>query len=443
MQNLRSISAKLQTIWKKVYIVGWWCREKILKTNNKTDIDLTTDATPDEIKKVLNVIKEVWKKYGTLIIKEWEEIFEITTFRSDIWILNNRKPVEVIFTTDLELDSRRRDFSFNSIYFDVENEYFIDPQKGIDDLKNNKIRFIWSILERINEDALRVLRFIRLKNKYNFEIAEDSYFKILKQNIFLLKNISIERIKEEFDKILLLENNINALQDLKKTGFFETIIPEIENLEKTLGWTKYHLEWNVWIHTLMIIKELNKIFNNWFEIYNKDWKEIKKYFSNQEKLDFYWVMLLHDISKYETYSKDTNGNIHYYNHEKLWTEKAKVILKKLKFSSISTKKILWLIENHLKIFKIFDMKILKSRKFMMNKYFEDLILVWIVDHLWRIPVDDDLIWRLKNFYKEFLFILKDKIFLTWNDILRKYPDLVWINIKNKLNALNDQILFKW
>jgi tRNA nucleotidyltransferase (CCA-adding enzyme) len=440
MQNIKSISQKLQTIWKKTYIVGWWCRKNILKNSEITDVDLATDTTPEEIKNVLCVIKEVWKKYGTMIIKEWDEVFEITTFRSDIWILNNRKPVKVEFTNDLVLDSKRRDFTINSIYYDVENEVFINPQNGIQDLQNSIIRFVWDIENRIKEDALRILRFVRLKNKYNLKVAENNYFDILKQNIDLLKNISVERIKEEFDKILLLEKNIEALNDLKKIWFFETIIPEIENLEKTPWWPSHHLEWNVWIHTLMIIKELNKIFKNWFDIIDKNWNDIKKYFTNDEKIDFYWTMLLHDISKYETYSLDEKWGVHYYNHEKLWSIKSQIILKKFKFSSKSIKKILWLIENHLKIFKVFDMRILKCRKFMMEKYFEDLMIVWIVDHMWRIPSDENLVLKLKEFYKDFIIILKNKKFLTGRDIIKIYPWINWIEIKNKLNSKNDEIL---
>jgi tRNA nucleotidyltransferase (CCA-adding enzyme) len=259
-KNLKSISKKLQTIWKSVYIVGWWCRENILWNKNYNwDIDLTTDALPFEIEKVLNVIKEVGKKYWTLIIKEWNEVFEITTFRSDIWILNNRKPVKVVFSNNLDLDSKRRDFTLNSIYYDIKNELFIDPENGINDIKNHVIRFVWDIKDRVEEDALRILRFVRIKNKYDFKIANENYFEILKNNVKLLKNISIERIKDEFDKILLLENNINALNDLKNIWFFKEIIPEIDNLAKTPWWPKHHLEWDVWTHTLMTIDQLNKM----------------------------------------------------------------------------------------------------------------------------------------------------------------------------------------
>ncbi len=435
MNNLIKISSKLNKINKKVYIVWWYTREKFLNWTYYWDIDLATNATPLEMNKVLKIIKEVWKKYWTLIIKEWWQVFEITTFRKDIWILDNRKPVKVEFTNSLIEDSSRRDFSCNAIYYDIENDSYIDPQNWIKDIENNVIKFIWKALDRIEEDALRILRFIRFKNKYNFELFDKNYLNILKSNIKLLKNISIERIKEELDKILLLENNIQALEELKEIWFFKLFILSIDKLEQIEWWPIYHLEWNVWTHTLMTIQELNIIFKNWYK-----WLNIN--FKNSEKIDFYWTLLLHDIWKVETYSRDFNWYVHYYNHEKISYDNSKVILKEFKFSKKSTQKILWIIQNHLRIFKVMEMKTLKSRKFMMNKYFYDLMIVWICDHKWRIPSNDVLTFKLIELYNNFQKILKTKKFITWSDILKKYPDLKWIDIKNKLNSLNDEILIK-
>lgn len=429
IKQLKIISEKLGKVGKRVYIVWGYTREKILGWDYGGDIDLATDASVDEMKENLRVIKEVWKKYGTMIVKEWDMVFELTSFRKDIWILDNRRPVKVEFTDSLEEDSSRRDFSFNAIYYDVASEKYIDPHNWIQDLNDKIIRFIWLPTDRIKEDALRILRFIRFKNRYSFWLWEENYLEILKQNIWLLKNISIERIKEEFDKILMLENNIWALKDLKYIWFFDILIKDVDSLEKTPGCPKHHLEWNVWIHTLMTIWELNKYF-------------LEKQYSTETKLDLYWTMLLHDIWKNTTFLKDYNNNVHYYGHEQESYHRAKEILKQFKFSNKSTKKILWLIENHLRVFKVFEMKTLKARKFMMHEFFKDLIIVWIVDHRWRIPTDEQLIDRLFKFYNTFIKKLKNKKFLNWTDILKKYPDLEWVAIKNKLEALNDSILQK-
>lgn len=442
MKNLKIIAKKLEKIWKRLFIVWWFSRAKVLWIDYDWDIDLTTDATPEEMKKVLFVIAEVWKKYWTLIIREWAQVFEITTFREDIWILDNRKPVKVKFTSDIILDSKRRDFSINSIYYDVINDSFIDPQNWIDDLKNKIIRFVWNPIERINEDALRILRFIRFKNLYNLTCAKDNYFNIIKDNINLLKNISTERIKDEFEKILLLKNNVQALKDLKKIWFLRIYFPEIDLLDTVLWSEKYHQEWDVWIHTLMTIEELNKIFEDWFEISDNNWEDIKMNFSKDEKIALYRTMLLHDIWKYDTYSKDENWNTHYYDHEHAWLDKFEKIQKRFIFTNKEKDIINFIIENHLKIFKVNAMRKLKARKFMMHKYFIYLMIVWICDHLWRIPTSQDLIIELKDFYKEFMLILKDKKFFTWEDIIKKYPYLKWTEIKRKLEAKNDRILIE-
>lgn len=446
MKNIEIISSKLQKIWKRLFIVWGFTRKKILWKNtyndkhSHNDIDLTTDATTLEMQKVLFVVWEVWKKYWTLIIKEGNEVFEITSFREDIGILDNRKPLQVKFTTDLLLDSKRRDFTINCIYFDILNDSFVDPENGVSDLKNSIIRFIWNPEDRIKEDALRIMRFIRFKNSLDLKCAEDNYFDILKNNITLLNNISHERIKEEFEKILLVKNNIQALKDLKKIWFFKLFFQEIDLLDKTKWWPKYHLEWDVWIHTLMTIDELNKLFKTWFEIYDKNWNPITKFFEDKEKITLYRTMLFHDIWKYDTYSLDLEWNCHYYKHECYSLSKFKTISERFIFTNEQKDIISWIIDNHLKIFKIPYMRKLKSRKFMMHKYFEYLMIAWVVDHLWRIPTDMQLIIDLKDFYKEFLLILKDKKFLTWKDILEKYPNLTGEKIWEKLNVLNDVIL---
>ncbi len=417
MQNIISISQKLNAIWKKVYIVWGWCREQILWIiNENSDIDLATDATPTEMIGVLKVVKEVGKKYWTLIVKEGSDVFEITTFRKDIWILDNRKPVNVEFTTDLTLDSARRDLTINSIYYDVANKKFIDPQNWIFDLQNNIINFVWNPEERIKEDALRILRFIRFKNTYNLNSSFETLW-IIKENIELLNK-----------------------KDLKQIDFFKTLFPYIDNLENTPGWPGHHLEWNVWIHTLMALEQLNLVFKTWFEISNNSWINEIVYFDNNEKLDYIWTLLLHDISKFETYQKDEDWNVHYYNHEELWAVKFRNIANKFKFTNSSKSRIFYLIQNHLKVFKVFEMKQLKSKKFMMHKYFKDLMLIWICDHLWRIPATWEIVTYLKEFYQKFMIELQSKVFFTWHDIMQKYPDLKWQKIKDKLQTLNDNVL---
>ena len=412
---------------KNLYIVGGFCRDKILNiTNNNTDIDFSTDALPNEVQNIAKCIWHIWKKYGTQLLSyDWKS-YEITTFRSDIWILDNRKPVEVEFTTDINLDAQRRDFTFNAIYFDTYNEKYIDPVWWKDDIENKIIRFVWNPEERIQEDALRILRFIRFKNKYNFSPAQENYFSSIKSHIWLLNNISNERIKIELDQILLWNNNIQALKDLKEIWFFTVFLQELEKQSQT-PWNAHHLEWDVWTHTLMTIEYLNKM-------------DLSVY-SHQEKLDLYWTMLLHDITKPLCYSVDSKWEWHYYWHEKSGAQYIKqVVAKQLPFSKESVKRISWIIENHLRVFKVFEMKKIKSRLLMNHTYWKYLMVIAEADHMWRIPANYQLIEKLHSFYDDFTLQLSKKIFKTGSDILKEFPHLQWAAIWNKLTEINQQIL---
>ncbi|EKE27143.1 MAG: metal dependent phosphohydrolase [uncultured bacterium (gcode 4)] len=421
MKNVIAIAKKLQKIWKKTYIVGSFNVHKILHKNFWSDYDLTTPATPDEIRSVLHVVWEIWSKYWTLIVKEWWQKFEITTFRKDIWSVNKRKPLEVIFTSSLEEDCIRRDFTFNAIYYDILDWKYIDPTWGIEDIKNWIIRFVWNVNERLDEDILRILRYVRLKNKYNFTSIDNNYDEIISSRISELQSLPSERIKQEFDKMLLDKTNIESLKDLKKFGFFREFLPQIDNLSRSPGGKIIHIEWDNWIHTLLSIKELNRLKCN--------------------DIDILWATLLHDIWKYTTYEYNPEWNIHYYRHEEESVKMFKdYMIKVLPFSKKSIWKISWLIKNHIRIWTIEEMKKLKKYHFMLNPYFKDLITLYIADNLWKKPPDKKCWPRLQDLYSEFIEKFEKTHFFNWNDIMKMYPNLKWRGIWLKLKEENDKIL---
>jgi len=420
MENVIKIAKKLQKIWKKLYIV-WGYNRDILLWLEKWDIDLTTDATSDEMKKILKVVWEVWKKYGTLIISEWWEVFEITTFREDIWSINNRKPVEVVFTNDIKKDAQRRDFTMNAIYFDVLEEKYIDPVWWMLDLENKKINFIGNTQDRIDEDALRILRFIRFKNKYNLE-AKNKDFEIIKQNIALLKNISTERIREELDKILLNKNNVSALEDLKEIGFLKAFMPSINNLEKAPWWKTSHTEWNVWVHTMMVIEELNKL--------------------NITDISLYYTVLYHDTWKVDTFILNEEDNYSYPNHADYSLNYFVEESKNLTFSNKELKRIKYLIANHDKIYRLQKMDKVEVIKFVMSEYIEDLLILMKVDSFWKMPVDKEKFKTRIDFINKLIKASNEAKLLTWKDIIKKYPKLKWRQIWEKLEQENNKILEK-
>ncbi len=449
MQNILTIQDKLKKINKTLYVVWGFCREQILRNKNTDwDIDLVTDATPEEMKQVLKIVWEVWKKYWTCIASQWWQSFEITTFRKDIWSINHRKPAEVEFTNSLEEDAKRRDFTLNAIYYNPKTKKYIDPENWINDIQNKIIRFVWNIENRIHEDALRILRFIRFKNKYNLKVADKNYWEILEKNTPLLKKLPIERIKQELDKILLNPNNAKALEDLKKIWVLKLFLPEIDCLDK-YNWNKYHLEWNVWIHTKMCIQEMNKIIKTKEQTESpllskegaRGWSEKKAREWSNKKLLLLRTILLHDIWKWPTYSIWKNWETHYYNHDNIWAQMfLEQISPRLKFSKTFENEIYFIITEHLRTFSIPNMRKLKARKLMMHKYFEDLLLVLKADCYWKTPQNIESFNQITEIYNEFKEIIKTKKFFTWNDIKKKHPELEWRQIWERLKMINEQIL---
>lgn len=304
MNEAKQIALKLQKIWKKCYIVGGYIRDKMLG-RPLWDIDLATDASPSEVREILDVKSEIGSKYWTLIILENGKTFEITSFRKDIWSVNNRKPAEVEFWATLEEDAARRDFTMNAIYYDILEDEYIDPFFWTKDILDGKIRFIWDASERLDEDILRALRFVRFKNKYNLEVLEED-FEIIKSKITLLQNISSNRIKDELDKILVDTSNISALNDLRLINFIWEIFSYItisETLEhfKVLN-EKEVLDADLYYVAIFLHLQFFEDYLSSMPFSNKSKKKIRQILNNFESL--YFFESLDKLSKAKLFTSD-------------------------------------------------------------------------------------------------------------------------------------------
>ena len=230
LKELTIISNSFEPLNGKIKIVGGAVRDLIEKKKIQ-DCDIVTDLNPEEVKKCLKKKKikflETGIKFGTLTVNLNKFLIQITSLRQDL------KPdgrwAEVNYTKDWDLDSKRRDFTINSIYLDLSGNIF-DPFNGINDLKKKKIHFIGNPKKRIEEDYLRILRFFRFSFKYsnNFEIHG---LRACKKAISKLKLISAERKIGELKKMILFksfEDNIKFLDEIK---FFFYIFEEEINLK--------------------------------------------------------------------------------------------------------------------------------------------------------------------------------------------------------------------
>jgi poly(A) polymerase len=208
------------------------CVRKHLTHDKVDDIDIATILSVEEIKEKFKDtnfrVVETGIKHGTVTLVSKTFKLELTTLRKDLETDGRHAKVEYI--SDWQLDSERRDFTINAIYLDI-NGNILDPQMGTVDLKNNNVKFIGDPQKRIEEDYLRIIRFIRFKIMYNSKV-ELTTNEAIKQNLNGIKKISKERILTELYKILDLKNFINLGENVFLKKIFTLVFPEFKNLKR-------------------------------------------------------------------------------------------------------------------------------------------------------------------------------------------------------------------
>ena len=216
----------------KVKFVGG-CVRKVLSAEIVDDIDLATTLEPNEVKKKLNKknikVIDTGISHGTVTAILNQIKFEITTLRKDV--STDGRHADVKFTTNWEQDALRRDFTINAIYADLDGRFF-DPQNGISDLKNGKVKFIGSPDDRIQEDYLRILRYFRFFTQYSKKEHDQEVMQSIKKNVNGINKISKERIFDELKKIFSLKN-VTQLFNLKESReIFLIIFPQLKYYER-------------------------------------------------------------------------------------------------------------------------------------------------------------------------------------------------------------------
>ena len=281
----------------KVRFVGG-CVRKSLSGENVDDIDLATILTPEEVKKRLtqkNIqVYDTGISHGTVTAVLNKKKFEITTLRKDI--LTDGRHAQVQFTQDWEQDASRRDFTINAIYADIDGRIF-DPLDGMTDLKNGNVKFIGSPTERIQEDFLRILRYLRFFTQYSKNDHDHDVIKSIKQNINGLNKISNERIFDELIKILSLKNFYNLFSNDQCKEIFNNIFPQFKYYERLNKFKKLNDKLKIkydkyLILALLIIDQTNdhEYFCHKYKTSNsikKRFKNISDNFENLKDKKFY------------------------------------------------------------------------------------------------------------------------------------------------------------
>jgi tRNA nucleotidyltransferase (CCA-adding enzyme) len=316
-KEVKLIIDKLNAEGFEAYIVGGCVRDCIVGRQPE-DWDITTNARPDEIKALFNKTIDTGIKHGTVTIVVNGGSYEVTTYRIDGEYADNRHPNSVKFTSSLREDLSRRDFTINAIAYHP-SEGFIDPFGGMQDIERKMIRAVGDASARFREDALRMLRAVRFSAQLAFSI-DDKAIQAIQESSRLIKNVSIERIRNELTKILVSPCPMRFIM-LRDTHILQHILPEFEVCFHTVQNHPYHI-YNVAIHTLNAVSCI------------------------EPDMILRWAMLLHDIGKPLTKTVDEQNIGHFYGHPEKSVKLAEIILKRLRFDNKSTGRILRLVKHH-------------------------------------------------------------------------------------------------
>lgn len=314
---------------KQLYIVGGTVRDVLLHREDSNDEDLATDATPDEIKRIVapthpNAVVLVGERFGTVRLHYSNYIIEITTFRSEQYNPNSRKP-EVCFGTVLEDDLLRRDFTINAMACHPLTGEIIDPFGGRQDLASHVLRAVGNEPDkRFDEDPLRLLRAVRFATQLDFTIEAETRRSIIRQAVKLQK-ISHERIRDEMNKLLVSERPAKGLDLLVELELMEWIVPEVLALRGVSQQPQrvIHTK-DVYMHVLRVVERSSPL------------------------LVCRWSALLHDIAKPRTRTVD-DGKVHFFGHEDIGAYMARDILKRLHFDRDFIESVSKIVRLHMRV----------------------------------------------------------------------------------------------
>jgi tRNA nucleotidyltransferase/poly(A) polymerase len=339
------LARRLDSAGFEALLAGGCVRDKLLGIEPK-DHDIATSARPADVLRLFPGSNEVGAHFGVVIVKHHGIHVEIATFRTDGSYKDGRRPESVAFST-AEDDAQRRDFTVNGLFERPETGEVIDHVGGVDDLKSAILRAIGDPDARFQEDALRLLRAVRFSTTLGFEV-EPATLAAIKSHAHLLKKISVERIRDEFSKILTSPRRRHGVELLVETGLMEHVIPEFL---ATLGCEQppeFHPEGDVYVHTCIMLDKL----------------------AASAPLDLCLAVLLHDIAKppCRTVDADT-GRIRFNGHDGLGASMADEILHRLKYANDMIATVVPMVARHMQFMNVQKMRTAKLKRFMAEPTF--------------------------------------------------------------------------
>lgn len=316
-KKVAAIIETLAACGYEAYAVGGCVRDSLLGRTPQ-DWDITTSATPQEVKELFAHTVDTGIRHGTVTVLLGREGFEVTTYRIDGEYEDARHPKEVQFTRSLREDLRRRDFTMNAMAYN-ETGGLVDVFGGAEDLRRGVIRCVGNAAERFTEDALRMLRAVRFAAQLDFSVEKETKEAICALSRTIAK-VSAERIQAELVKILVSPHP-EKLRLAYETGLTAAFLPEFDRMMETPQNHPHHC-YTVGEHTISAIENIRA-----------------------DRL-LRLAMLFHDVAKPQCRTTDEDGVDHFHGHQQAGSEQAGRILRRLKFDNDTTEQVCRLVRWH-------------------------------------------------------------------------------------------------
>jgi poly(A) polymerase len=325
LEETSVLAARFRDAGFRLYLVGGVVRDAVLgRLDEGADLDFTTDARPDDIEHLVggwaDALWDQGRRFGTIGLRLGSRRLEITTHRAEAYHPDTRKP-DVVFADAIEADLSRRDFTVNAMALSLPDLTLIDPFGGVDDLAGRRLRTPLEPEESFSDDPLRMLRAARFIAGYGLapDVALTSAVTTLRARLDI---VSDERIRDELDKLMVVEEPGEGLWFLVRTGLAEEFLPELPAL--ALEQDPIHRHKDVLAHTIAVVEN-----------------------TSPERL-LRLAALFHDVGKPKTRSFGPKGTVMFHHHEVVGARMTRDRMRALRYSTDDIDTVSRLVELHLR-----------------------------------------------------------------------------------------------
>lgn len=318
------------------------------------DLDIVTDARPEQVARLFSHTVSVGVPFGVVIVSTSTGTFDVATFRREGPYLDGRHPAFVTFAS-LEEDVRRRDFTINALLHDPLEGSVLDLVGGQEDLAARRIRALGDPNARFAEDRLRMLRAVRLATELGFAIEEET-FQAIRRHAAEIHGVSAERIRDELLRLLIAGGRADGVDLLRESGLLREILPEVTAMDGVEQSPEYHPEGDVLTHTRLALAHLR-----------------------EPSAVLALGVLLHDVGKPATFERA--DRIRFHGHAEVGGGMAEEICRRLRLPNDEVERVATLVREHLRIRDLPLMRPARAKRFLARPDFPDHLELCRVDCL--------------------------------------------------------------